>query len=110
MSVRVTLTQQTLRKRKAATMRQDGTMDDVEEPGTVTTHTCAWEHLAVVRGRNLLREKGCGLAAISGAAFLQGGFEIKQALPNGFVLRPPFGVPGPTQLVCGKLYTGELPG
>ena len=35
-------------------------------------------------GRNLLREKGCGLAAISGAAFLQGGFEIKQALPDGY--------------------------
>ena len=63
---------QTLLKRKAATRRQGGTMDDVGELGTVTTHTCAWEYLTVVRGRNLLREKGCGLAAINGAAFSRG--------------------------------------
>ena len=57
-------------------------MDDVEEPATVTTHTCAWEHLAVVRGRNLLRERGCGLAAMRHS--LQGGFEIKKTLPDGY--------------------------
>ena len=75
---------QTPRKRKAATMRQECNMDDVEEPRTVTTNTCAWKHLTGVRGRNLLREKGCGLAVISGAAFLHVGFEIQQALLNGY--------------------------
>ena len=59
-------------------------MDDVELVGTVTASTCVWEHLAVVRGRKLLLDKRCGLAAIDKAALLQGGFEIRHAPPDGY--------------------------
>ena len=59
-------------------------MDGVEDLGTVATNTCLWEYPAVVRGRKLLREKGCGMVKIGEAAWVQDGFEIRNTPPDGY--------------------------